>query len=577
MKTKQMSYGITWLFLTLLMVGMSWSAAVSPMDESVLSSSDGDSTPSTEVDIVAFDATEMNTNDLIFEEEASEDIEIKVTEEFGFDMKPDVSEEEAAMYAEIAEQDALDAEIDALYGDSVIYEELPEGVDLTTVPEAPTSESYETTSGRATCSGTTVLGAMMFEDFEGGSSYTSSLASTDFEGKTGNVWRRNYRRGNNWGTGSSGTGPSSDHSPQGTRFAYTEGSGTGGAWEEIQHKDCLDSSSLGTMNFEYWYHMYGDSSGWQYTCSGWSCGWSYVVGMRYLNFDISTDGGQNWVNLYSKYGPQGNSWKTTGINNIDSYAGESNLAIRWNAQMSSPSFRDDYAIDDVKIFGTLLAGDADGDGVIDTNDLCDGNPVGEPTHPPNVDVGSDGCPLDTDGDSVWDIVDQCPYTPASLHATTDTVGCPAGLAIPWEDNFESRGNIITSNVDGWFSYDSTDNNNDWLWYASNTYCGNDPAGNHCAASMYDYDTGKKWLVSPRINVPTDYSFGIDVIWDEYTQWDQWYRGSYGRSTNMQSLYVSDKACDPSMNDFTEVWTATQNCSKMNTYNEKFYQKFYFLF
>ena len=77
MKTKQMSYGLTWLFLTLLMVGMSWSAAVSPADENVLSSSADDSTSSTEVDIVAYDATETNMNDLIFEEEASEDFETK--------------------------------------------------------------------------------------------------------------------------------------------------------------------------------------------------------------------------------------------------------------------------------------------------------------------------------------------------------------------------------------------------------------------------------------------------------------------------------------------------------------------
>jgi len=87
MKTKQMSYGLTWLFLTLLMIGMSWSAAVSPMDETVLSSSDGD-TSSTEVDIVALDVTETNTNNLIFEEEASEENLIKPKEGFGFEEKP---------------------------------------------------------------------------------------------------------------------------------------------------------------------------------------------------------------------------------------------------------------------------------------------------------------------------------------------------------------------------------------------------------------------------------------------------------------------------------------------------------
>ena len=113
MKTKQMSYGLTWLFLTLLMIGMSWSAAVSPMDETVLSSSDGD-TSSTEVDIVALDVTETNTNNLIFEEEASEENLIKPKEGFGFEEKPqmdsleyheETNPEFAAMLAQDLETD----------------------------------------------------------------------------------------------------------------------------------------------------------------------------------------------------------------------------------------------------------------------------------------------------------------------------------------------------------------------------------------------------------------------------------------------------------------------------------------
>ena len=61
--------------------------------------------------------------------------------------------------------------------------------------------------------------------------------------------------------------------------------------------------------------------------------------------------------------------------------------------------------------------DADGDGVVDANDLC-----------PNTDVGAtvdaDGCAsnqLDDDGDQVMNDVDTCPNTPSG--ETVDANGC----------------------------------------------------------------------------------------------------------------------------------------------------------
>lgn len=68
--------------------------------------------------------------------------------------------------------------------------------------------------------------------------------------------------------------------------------------------------------------------------------------------------------------------------------------------------------------GALLCpgaeGDADGDGVLDSQDECPGTPAGAA-------VDAVGCELDSDGDGVVDSKDQCPDTPAGT--AVDAVGC----------------------------------------------------------------------------------------------------------------------------------------------------------
>jgi OOP family OmpA-OmpF porin len=60
-------------------------------------------------------------------------------------------------------------------------------------------------------------------------------------------------------------------------------------------------------------------------------------------------------------------------------------------------------------------GDADHDGVKDSDDQCPNTPVGAL-------VDAHGCPIDSDGDGVPDGIDQCPNTPHG--ATVDARGCP---------------------------------------------------------------------------------------------------------------------------------------------------------
>jgi len=59
--------------------------------------------------------------------------------------------------------------------------------------------------------------------------------------------------------------------------------------------------------------------------------------------------------------------------------------------------------------------DSDGDGVADYLDKC-------PNTPKNVKVDKNGCPLDTDGDGVADYLDKCPNTPKDVKVDKD--GCP---------------------------------------------------------------------------------------------------------------------------------------------------------
>ncbi len=59
--------------------------------------------------------------------------------------------------------------------------------------------------------------------------------------------------------------------------------------------------------------------------------------------------------------------------------------------------------------------DSDGDGVVDSLDIC-------PHTPKGVKVDIRGCPLDSDHDGVYDYMDKCPGTPRGVKV--DTQGCP---------------------------------------------------------------------------------------------------------------------------------------------------------
>lgn len=66
-------------------------------------------------------------------------------------------------------------------------------------------------------------------------------------------------------------------------------------------------------------------------------------------------------------------------------------------------------------YSPFVDSDSDGDGVLDSKDMCLDTPAG-------VKVDEFGCPIDSDKDSVPDYLDQCPGTPKGT--TVDQKGCP---------------------------------------------------------------------------------------------------------------------------------------------------------
>jgi OOP family OmpA-OmpF porin len=99
--------------------------------------------------------------------------------------------------------------------------------------------------------------------------------------------------------------------------------------------------------------------------------------------------------------------------------------VSGSIQISPNDWLDDKAIGiSNDLFYTAFAGisysfltefDSDGDGVVDSKDMCPNTPAG-------IKVDDNGCPLDSDKDGVPDYLDDCPGTPSS--APVDKRGCP---------------------------------------------------------------------------------------------------------------------------------------------------------
>ena len=101
------------------------------------------------------------------------------------------------------------------------------------------------------------------------------------------------------------------------------------------------------------------------------------------------------------------------------------LNLSGGVQISPNDWLDDIAKGTSNdMFFTVMGGisysfltefDSDGDGVVDSKDMCEKTPAG-------VKVDEFGCPIDSDKDGVADYLDECPGTPSG--APVDSKGCP---------------------------------------------------------------------------------------------------------------------------------------------------------
>jgi outer membrane protein OmpA-like peptidoglycan-associated protein len=99
--------------------------------------------------------------------------------------------------------------------------------------------------------------------------------------------------------------------------------------------------------------------------------------------------------------------------------------LNGGVQISPNDWLDDQALGvGNDMFFTVMGGisysfltefDSDGDGVVDSKDMCANTPAG-------IKVDEFGCPFDSDNDGVPDYLDQCPGTPQG--APVDKKGCP---------------------------------------------------------------------------------------------------------------------------------------------------------
>lgn len=140
------------------------------------------------------------------------------------------------------------------------------------------------------------------------------------------------------GTTSTDTGPSGpgstttggvDHNPGTTTgiYMYIETSCTAGQ-TAILESPAFDFTSVISPQLNFWYHMYGATMGTMF-------------------FEVTTNNGATWTQLWTESGDKGNVWLQTTIN-LAAYGGMSNVKFRFRG-LTGSSYTSDMAIDDITV------------------------------------------------------------------------------------------------------------------------------------------------------------------------------------------------------------------------------------
>lgn len=168
------------------------------------------------------------------------------------------------------------------------------------------------------------------EDFE---TFTTCANSCTVVCPLTNGWTNLTTDDNDWivdagGTSSFDTGPGQDLNPGTTtgNYLFTEASGCSGD-SSVALSPCIDLGSNPTCPvLSFGYHMFGGDMG-------------------TLKAEISTDQGNNWTNVFTLSGDQGDQWNVARVD-LAGYTGL--IRIRFIGTRG-PSFESDMAIDDIRV------------------------------------------------------------------------------------------------------------------------------------------------------------------------------------------------------------------------------------
>ena len=228
--------------------------------------------------------------------------------------------------------------------------------------------------------GSTVSSYPYTEGFEAGWGDWFNLLDDDLD------WTRT-----SGSTPSRNTGPSGAHS--GSYYIYTEASSPNYPNKiALLESPCFDLSNTNDAQLTFWYHMYGTSMG-------------------TLNVEVSEDC-QNWTNVWSLSGNQGNTWYQTNVD-LTPYVGKT-ITIRFTGVTGS-SYRGDMSIDDIEVIVTA-ANPCTVDSECDDGVFCNG---AETCVSGTCQAGNDPCP----GQTCDENNDECIAGPqAQLESGLKTVG-----------------------------------------------------------------------------------------------------------------------------------------------------------
>lgn len=138
-------------------------------------------------------------------------------------------------------------------------------------------------------------------------------------------------------TGSSGTGPSADHTSGSGKYLYLEGSGPCTNSEARLHSPCIDLTGVDYPQLSFWYHAYGGSIG-------------------ELHVDVLADGELFEDVMTPIDGEQGNLWIEEVVD-LSAFSGQQVVVIMRGS--TGGGFYSDLAIDDINIT-SLVANDLAG-------------------------------------------------------------------------------------------------------------------------------------------------------------------------------------------------------------------------